>query len=146
MSTTAGLGSGDYVAVNGAAVFALLLGMASALIFFADYLLVIPLTCVLVAIVAWVQINTSNGTQTGKALIVLALLLAVGFGGLVSARNIIAWQTTRDDRAAIMNLIDQLGNDIKTGDFQAAYCRFSGRLDSRDPRADLDYCTKFVNP
>src|SRR6266496_4787827 len=62
MSTTAGLGSGDYVAVNGAAVFALLLGIASALILFEDYLLVIPIACVIVSIVAWIQINHSNGT------------------------------------------------------------------------------------
>src|SRR5215218_496972 len=66
MSTTAGLGSGDYVAVNGAAVFSLLLGLASMLSMLEEILLIIPLACIIVSVIAWRQINHSNGTQTGK--------------------------------------------------------------------------------
>src|SRR6185436_15279396 len=43
MSTTAGLGSQEYVAVNGMAVFALVLGLASGFALFDRLFLVIPL-------------------------------------------------------------------------------------------------------
>src|SRR5213596_2432440 len=83
MSTTAGLGSGDYVAVNGAAVFALLLGLASALALLDELLLVIPLTGIIIAMVARRQIRQSNGTQTGRGLVALGVLLMLVFGGYV---------------------------------------------------------------
>src|SRR2546421_5328731 len=83
MSTTAGLGSGDYVAVNGTAVFALLLGVASALALMTEVLLIIPLVCVVAAVVAWGQIRHSNGTQTGKGLVIVAMALGLGLGGFV---------------------------------------------------------------
>src|SRR4051794_23567765 len=52
MSTTAGLGSGEYVAINGTAVFALILGFASLLCLFEEtILLVIPLVGIVAAIV-----------------------------------------------------------------------------------------------
>src|SRR5688572_29594402 len=95
MSTTAGLGSGEYVAVNGAAVFALLLGLASMLALLEEVLLVIPLTAVIVGIIAWRQINQSNGTQTGKGLVAIAMLFAVGFGGFVVARETTHGMRTR---------------------------------------------------
>src|SRR4051794_6354462 len=63
MSTTAGLGSGEYVAINGAAVFGFILGLASALCLFEEtILLVIPLVGAITSIVALRQIAKSNGT------------------------------------------------------------------------------------
>ena len=67
MSTTAGLGSGDYVAVNGTAVFALLVGVASALALMTEVLLILPLVCVIAAVVAWGQIRHSNGTPGSRS-------------------------------------------------------------------------------
>src|SRR5438034_5247113 len=81
MSTTAGLGSGDYVAVNGTAVFAVFLGFASALALMSETLLLVALAAVIVSVVAWRQINHSNGTQTAKGLVLIAIVLALGFGG-----------------------------------------------------------------
>src|SRR3954451_9896103 len=69
MSTTAGLGSGDYVAVNGTAVFALLVGVASALALMSEVLLILPLVAFVAGFMAWGQIRHSNGTQTGKGLV-----------------------------------------------------------------------------
>src|SRR5436190_20115121 len=66
MTTTAGLGSSDYVAVNGTAVFALLVGVASALALMSEVLLILPLVAIVAAFVALSQIRHSNGTQTGK--------------------------------------------------------------------------------
>src|SRR3954454_3634686 len=75
MSITAGLGSGEYIAVNGAAVAAVLLGLASALALMNELLLIIPFTGIIVAIVALRQIRRSNRTQTGVGLVVLGLVL-----------------------------------------------------------------------
>lgn len=143
MSTTAGLGSGDYVAVNGAAVFALILGFASALILFEDYLLIIPIACIVVSVMAWIQIKNSNGTQTGKSLIVIALLAAVGLGGGIGAKRAIDWQATRDDRAAIAKLIEDLGEDVKAGNYDSAYARFSSRFRGRMTREQFEVPVKF---
>src|SRR5438270_13041568 len=76
MSTTAGLGSGDYVAVNIPSVIAILLGIGSSLCLLDPYFLVVPLAGVICSIMALVQIQRSNKTQTGT-------LLAIG--GLVRA-------------------------------------------------------------
>src|SRR5439155_24799091 len=76
MSTTAGLGSGEYVAINGTAIFALILGIVSALTLFEELvLLVVPLVGVVAAIVALRQISRSGGTQTGKGLATAGLVL-----------------------------------------------------------------------
>ena len=128
MSTTAGLGSGEYVAVNGAAVFALLLGLVSALTLLDEVLLVIPLTAIIVAVIGWRQINQSNGTQTGKGLIAIALLCALGFGGFVVARETTRGLRTRDDRAAVNRTVIEFGDKVKAGDMTGAYNMFSERF------------------
>src|SRR4051794_33910846 len=101
MSTTAGLGSGDYVAVNGTAVFALILGLFSFLAFFSEMLLIVPLACLVASVIAFRQIGRSNGTQTGRWIVVLALLAALASGGLVVARSATEGVRTRADRQAI---------------------------------------------
>src|SRR2546429_5411940 len=73
MSTTAGVASQQYVAINNAAVIAALLGVASALALLTPTLLIVPLAGVVVAIVSWRQISNSNGTETGKPLALLGL-------------------------------------------------------------------------
>src|SRR3954471_19886402 len=81
MSTTAGVTNLDYVAVNQTAIAAVLLGLLSAVSFFGHLLLVIPIVGVIFAVVALRQIGNSNGTQTGRGLALLALLLCLGLGG-----------------------------------------------------------------
>src|SRR5436309_9385705 len=85
MSTTAGLGSTDYVAVNGIAVTTIFMGLASSLALLDITLLAIPVATVVLAIVALRQIANSNGTQTGRALawggMVLAMLFVASIGG-----------------------------------------------------------------
>src|SRR3954466_7577741 len=76
MSTTTGLGSGDYVAVNAAAIFCVITGLASALALLDNLLLILPLACVVGGVVALRQISQSNGTQTGRGLVLLGLLCA----------------------------------------------------------------------
>src|SRR4051812_21790120 len=86
MSTTAGLGTTEYVAVNGMAIVALILGLASSLSLFANELLVIPIAAVVLGIWSLVQIKDSNGTQTGRALSIIGMLSALLFTGSVGGR------------------------------------------------------------
>src|SRR5215213_1889000 len=67
MSTTAGITSQEYVAINIPAIIALVLGLASvvALLNVSGVLLVIPLAAIVTAFAALSQIRASNGTQTG---------------------------------------------------------------------------------
>src|SRR3954469_7316845 len=89
MSTTAGLGSGDYVAINGTAIAALLLGIASALVLFGLHLLLlIPLAGLVCAILAFRQITDNNGTQTGRGLAAVGLVLSIGFGGFSIGKEV----------------------------------------------------------
>src|SRR5438477_8310665 len=127
MSTTAGLGSGDYVAVNGTAVFALLLGIASALALMTEVLLVLPLAGLVTAIIGLRQINHSNGTQTGKGLVVIAMVLALGLGGFVLGRWATEGWRTREDRKAIHQLIADFSAKVKADDVSGAYQLFSPR-------------------
>jgi hypothetical protein len=138
MSTTAGLGSTDYVAVNATAIFAVIMGLASALTLFnVTALLVIPLIGIIGAIVALRQITRSNGTQAGRGLAVLALVLCVGFGGLVFARTLASHQQEVRDKKALNTQIDLLGKHIITGDYKAAYAMFDQRFQKRVAEADF---------
>lgn len=133
MSTTAGLGSGEYVAVNSFAVFALILGLASLLTLIENLLLIIPLACVVISVIAWRQINQSNGTQTGKGLIAVALLCALGVGGFVFAREATEGVRTRNDRFAIDRTLVEWGGKIKSGDFAGAHQMLAAPLREQLP-------------
>jgi hypothetical protein len=121
MSTTAGVGSTDYVAINGTAIAAIVVGFASLLVFVNHTLLFIPLVGIICAILALRQIRDSNGTQAGGGLAIVGLLMSLGIGGWVGAAELTESSRTRADRNEIKSLIAQLGEDIKSGAFDAAY-------------------------
>src|SRR4051812_46777174 len=131
MSTTAGLGTTEYVAVNGMSIVALILGVASSLSLFANELLVIPVIAVILAIVAFFQIKDSNGTQTGKGLAALGLVLALGFVGLVGGRLAIQIWGNRSDETAVNNLISQFDQTLRAGKYDDAYKMFTAKFTSR---------------
>src|SRR5436190_14896459 len=89
MSTTAGLGSTDYVAISPTAILALVSGLACFFFLFdldQPILLIIPLTALVTGFVAFRQIAKSNGTQAGRGIASLGMLLGVVFIGLFIAR------------------------------------------------------------
>jgi hypothetical protein len=114
MSTTAGLGSGDYVAINTLAIASTLLGLGSVVVPLLNYdlLQVIPLAALVTAVVAWQQIQGSNGTQTGKGLAAagMALALLIG-GGTLVAKGYTAWKYAPETRD-ISGMIQDLGSEI----------------------------------
>ena len=144
MSTTAGLGSTEYVAVNAPAVFALIFGLASALVVVDNVLLIIPVAGVICGILALYQISKSGGTQTGRGLATLGLLLSVGFAGFVLTRQATHAARTRADREAINQLIGEFEQNIKAGNFDAAYQQFGQRFRDRVDKATFDTRTKFL--
>ncbi|HEX8523119.1 MAG TPA: DUF4190 domain-containing protein [Tepidisphaeraceae bacterium] len=132
MSTTAGLGSTDYVAVNPTAIFAVIVGLASAFTLFEEpILLIIPLVGAIASIVAFRQIARSNGTQTGKGLAMIALLLCIGFGSLVAARAAISGSREKQNKAALDTTIRKLSDVLVKKDFAAAYQMFDERFRTR---------------
>lgn len=128
MSTTAGLGTQEYVAINPVAVAAALLGLASALSLLDNILLVVPIAAIICSLIALKQIKNSNGTQTGKGLVTLGLLLSIGFAGFIGSRAATAAIRTKSDREAIGTLVADFAGRIKGGDYEGAYGLFSQRF------------------
>ncbi len=135
MSTTAGVGSQEYVAINPLAVVSLIVALISALVFFADswVLLAVPVAAVFLAIIAFRQISNSGGTQNGTILAVIGLLLAVALGG---GRVWMDWQenaATRADRESIEGQIKKFNDDILAGKYTEAYAIFAPVFRNRVP-------------
>ena len=131
MSTTAGVGAGDYVAISPVAIVAALLGLASLLALLHEVFLVVPLAGVVCAVVAWRQVRNSNGTQTGVPLAAAGLALSVLIGGGVLGSKAVRGWTARSDEQAIAALIDQLGQGVSAGRYHDAYGLFSQRFRDR---------------
>ncbi len=125
MSTTAGVATQEYVAINNIAILAFLLGVASLLALIAPILLVIPLVALVCGLVAWSQIRRSNGTQSGTALAVLGLLLALGTAGFVVVHKATQSMRTRADSRSIETLVRQMGEYVSGGRYGDAYALFS---------------------
>jgi hypothetical protein len=140
MSTTAGLGSTDYVAINAPAVLAVILGLASALAVVDKILLIVPIAGVICAVVALFQIGKSAGTQTGRGLAVLGLLLSLGFAGYVGYLTVAKVRTETADRAAIETVIAQFTGHVQKGEFPQAYALFTERF--RDRVKDQEFADR----
>ena len=131
MSTTAGVASQQYVAVNSTAVVAALLGVASGLTLFSTLLLVIPVAGLVMAIVAWRQIGDSNGTETGKPVAALGLLLSLLIGGGVLAKELTESARNRANARLMDDTATKLCDAIKANQFTAAYDLFSANFRAR---------------
>lgn len=132
MSTTAGLGSTEYVAVNPTSIFTLILGFASALTLFgAAVLLVLPIVGIIAGVVSFRQIGRSNGTQTGRLLASAGMALAVAFCAVFGFRALAEYNADRRDADAIEQSITKLGEKLVAADYEGAYGLFSDRFHER---------------
>jgi hypothetical protein len=134
MSTTAGVGTQEYVAVNPVAVFALLLGFASVLSIMDDSLLVVPLASIILTIIALRQIGQSNGTQTGRGIAQGGLFLAIAYGSFVISGWMLESYGRHEDRQDIARLCTRLGDDLRDRTYDDAYALFSQRFQHRVDR------------
>jgi hypothetical protein len=133
MSNTAGISTQEYVAINVTAVAALLLGFASVLVVLSNILMVIPVVGFICGIVAIVQIQHSNQTQTGKSLAVIGLALSILIGGGKAAYDgVNAFRVTGDEKQ-IAAITHELGQDIVAEKYEAAYQLFNERFRERVP-------------
>ena len=131
MSRTAGVGLQDYAAVNVFAVIGLLLAVASVLVLiFADAIgmLIIPAAAIIISLIAFVQIQSSNGTQTGRGIAIAGLVIALGFAGTnLYGRTTVA-SRERADRAAIEAVVEQFETAAVAGKSVDAYALFGTRF------------------
>ena len=144
MSTTAGLGSTDYVAINPASVLAVILGLASALAVVDKILLIVPLAGLICAVVALYQIGRSGGTQTGRGLAILGLLLSLGFAGYVGYQSFAKLQQEKRDRVSVETVISQFTSSIQKAEFDKAYNLFSPRFQERVKLQEFSDRMKYV--
>jgi hypothetical protein len=133
MSTTAGLGSQEYVAVNVTAIVAALFGAGSILAQLGDILLVIPIMGVILGILALKQIRNSNGTQTGRWLAWVGLILSGVFTLYLFGSRAVAAIQTRSDAQAISSLCTQFGQLLKDEKYADAYDLFDADFKTRVP-------------
>jgi hypothetical protein len=124
MSTTAGVATSDYVAINSLALVALLLGAATLLAFAWLPLLLIGLAGIACGVMAIRDIRNSNGTQAGTPLAVLGMVLSVLLGATALAMEWASEAVIRPDRQAINRTIGQLGQHLSQRDYAAAYALF----------------------
>jgi hypothetical protein len=121
MSRTAGLGSGDYVAINNTSILALILGLAGVLSMLYPLLLIISAAALVCGIMALLQIRSSNGTQSGRTFAILGILLALGLGGLAGAKLALAGIETHREEAAIDDLVQRLSGLLVARKYDEAY-------------------------
>ncbi|MGD0461071.1 MAG: DUF4190 domain-containing protein [Tepidisphaeraceae bacterium] len=124
MSTTAGVGTGDYVAVNVTSVVAVVFGLASLLAMANPVLLVFPIVGVILGLIALGQIVNSNGTQTGKGLAILGLALSGIITATIFCVMLVQYFHQRADRQAVADLAWKYGRLIAQDKFDDAYDLF----------------------
>jgi hypothetical protein len=146
MSTTAGLGSGDYAAVSPLAVAAIIVSLLGTLSYFSEFLLVAPAAGVVLGWLGLRQIRQSNGTITGRewafAGIGIGAAVIVVIGGL----RVLASVQSRPDREAIAATLDGFDKAIAAGNADAAYDltspTFKSKIDPTTFRNQLDFLNK----
>jgi hypothetical protein len=144
MSTTAGAGTQDYVAINPVAIWAAFFGVASVLAVMSNVLLAIPLVGLVCSIVALVQIRSSNGTQTGTGLGIIGLVLALVLGGGKLGYELIVQTRVSADEAEIDRQLHQIGEQVIQGKYDAAYARFDDTFRSRVGPAEFAHTMEAV--
>jgi hypothetical protein len=117
MSRTAGVGLGDYAAVNVLSVIGLIVGVSCCLLLiFGESLimLLLPAVAVIICVVAILQIRGSNGTQVGTLLAGSGLVLALAFGGINVGGRVKAANLEKSNRSQIAGLVERLSNAATT--------------------------------
>jgi hypothetical protein len=131
MSTTAGLGTQEYAAVNVTSVIAVLFGLASLLAIASPVLLIFPIVGVALGVVGLRQVKQSNGTQTGAGLAILGLALS----GIITA-VLLSYQgfqvlQRRADQRAPASLAEKYGELVNQRKYAEAYDLFDSDFQIR---------------
>ena len=148
MSKTAGVGMNDYAAVSTLAVVALVLGLASPLVFLGPLAMIVPLAGVVVAVAAVVAVRGSNGTQTGLPLAVVGGLLSAGLLGWYVTQTLATGRLDAGDQREVQALVAEFAEDVRAKDYAAAYGLFHERFREVVPpdRFESALVTRQENP
>lgn len=128
MSTTAGVGSQEYVAINNVAIASAVLGLSTALAFLGPLFLVLALAGIICGIIALRQIHNSSGTQGGRAVAWIGIILCLAMAGSVVVYNVMDRLREREDERQINALIEQMGKDVKAGDYAKVFAIFDAEF------------------
>lgn len=131
MSTTAGVGSQDYVEINKFAITCLVAGTASAFSLLSDMLLVIPIAGVLFGILAFRQIAQSAGTQTGRGVTAFGMILCLGFSIGLGTKVIMDKAASREAGLEMVQITQQFSDAVLKRNVDAAYSLFSPNFQQR---------------
>lgn len=124
MSTTAGAGSADYVAINNVAIVSAVLGLVTGLAFFGWPFMLVGIAAIVCGVVALWQIGHSNGTQGGRLVAWLGIILSLVMTGGALAKELSRISEQRKQENAINQRIVELGEYVKAGEYQKAYALF----------------------
>jgi hypothetical protein len=131
MSRTAGVGLQDYAAVNVFAVIGVLLAVASVLVvIFADApaMLILPAAAIVVSVIAFLQVQHSNGTQTGRGIALAGVVIALGLAGTNVYGRVSDAARQRADRAELEALVTKLQDAAAANKPTEAYELFDSRF------------------
>ena len=122
MSTTAGIATQEYVAINNMAIAAAVVGLATAVVLSGyTVFLVLAVAGVICGILALRQIRDSAGTQGGKGIAILGIALSLLFGGIGIAQMVLEARRERADAVLVAQAIKDLGATLAAGEFKKAY-------------------------
>jgi hypothetical protein len=126
MSTTAGVGTADYVAVNTMSVVAAVVGLATLLALAHWLFMFIGLAAIVCGLIALHQIRDSNGTQGGAMTAWAGIVMAVLFAGIALAMEYRSRAALVPERQGVNALIDRVGKLI----ISAEAARAKGETDA----------------
>ncbi|MGE5607827.1 MAG: DUF4190 domain-containing protein [Bacillota bacterium] len=138
MSTTAGVGAQDYVAINNLAIATAVLGLTTAFAFMGVLFLIIAVVAIVFGVVALRQIRNSNGTQSGRVFAWFGILLAVGISSYVVAGEYCQRRAELVDARQATAAVDELSRLIVAGDYTAAYNSLDSGFTSEWTLAQFD--------
>ncbi len=133
MSTTAGMGAGDYVEVNRAAVVSVVLAVCSLLSMLGWPFLLLGLAAVICGLVALRQIHCSSGTQGGRAVAWVGIGGALLIAGGVFTTDLVRRAGEAADGRRINDLINQLGAALASADYERARSLFVPEFQQKMP-------------
>lgn len=131
MSTTAGLGSQDYVEINKFAIACLVAGATSAFSLLVTVMLAIPIAGVFWGVIAFRQITHSAGTQTGRGITIIGLILCLGFSLGLGGKMMMDAADKREASVAMDQLVVKFSDAVVHHRVDEAYGLFSEDFQGR---------------